>query len=64
MTKRNDDLHRGQELGVLGDEEHGDPEQGPDEAEGGVDGVLPGDHAEGTEETDERPGDEDRDLHQ
>ena len=35
-----DDLHGGQEVGLLGDEQHGDAEQGGHQAEGGVDRVA------------------------
>ena len=35
-----DDLDGGQEVGVLGDEQHGDAEQGGHQREGGVHGLL------------------------
>ena len=58
-----DDLHGGQELGVLGDEQHGHPEQGAHQAQRGVDGVARADHPErrrtrqmiGSEEEDHGP---------
>jgi len=59
-----DDLHRGEEVGVFRHEEHGDAEQRHDQAERGVHRAARDHHADGAAEHDDRGEHEHQRLHQ
>ena len=57
-----DHLHGGEEVGLEGDEVHGDAEQREDQRQRRVHGVVAGDHADRADEHHRRGGDEDEQL--
>ena len=59
-----DHLHGGEEVGVLGDEQHGDAEQGGDQREGGVHRVAVEHHPQRTGDAGPTGDEEDEELHQ
>jgi hypothetical protein len=59
-----DHLHRGEELRLLGDEQHRDAEEGGHQAQRGVHGVRRQHHAQRTREADAPGDEEDEQLHQ